>query len=138
MAARANTTEGILLQSDGGRTCLKEHVDGVECAATRLCISDDPVVGRDMGLSVEDDIARLQSGVEPRLFSDANVGFFADAGAWATLPAPFRTFIDGVPAPRDSEQLADGCERVRDESQQADLVTFGAESGGVVWLGRTN
>ncbi|MFE6910155.1 hypothetical protein [Streptomyces erythrochromogenes] len=63
-----------------------EHVDGVECAATRLCISDDPVVGWEMGLS---------------------------------------------------EELADGCERVRDESQQADLVTFGAESGGVVWLGRT-
>ncbi|MFD9100247.1 hypothetical protein ACFVZN_04140 [Streptomyces virginiae] len=33
--------------------------------------------------------------------------------------------------------MADGCERVRDESEQADLVTFGAESGGVVWLGRT-
>lgn len=47
------------------------------------------------------------------------------------------TFIDGVPVPRDSEQLADGCERVRDESQQADLVTVGAESGGVVWWGRT-
>ncbi|MFB6552027.1 MULTISPECIES: DUF4241 domain-containing protein [unclassified Streptomyces] len=114
-----------------------EHVDGVECAATRLCISDDPVVGWEMGLSVEDVLARLQPGEEPRFFSDANVGCFADAGAWTTLSAPFRTFIDGVPAPRDSEQLADECERVRDESQQADLVTFGAESGGVVWLGRT-
>ncbi|MEU5069703.1 DUF4241 domain-containing protein [Streptomyces virginiae] len=72
-----------------------EHVDGVECAATRLCISDDPVVGWEMGLGVEDDIARLQPGEEPRFFSDANVGCFADAGAWTTLSAPFRTFIDG-------------------------------------------
>ncbi|WP_373024773.1 DUF4241 domain-containing protein [Streptomyces yangpuensis] len=100
-----------------------EHVDGVECAATRLCISDDPVVGWEMGLSVEDDIARLQPGEEPRFFSDANVGCFADAGAWTTLSARFRTFMDGVPL--ETEQLADGCERVRDESQQADLVTFG-------------
>ncbi|MFD5877648.1 hypothetical protein [Streptomyces yangpuensis] len=89
----------------------------------------------EMGLSVEDDIARLQPGEEPRFFSDANVGCFADAGAWTTLSARFRTFMDGVPL--ETEQLADGCERVRDESQQADLVTFGAESGGVVWLGRT-
>ncbi|RKE05026.1 DUF4241 domain-containing protein [Streptomyces sp. TLI_171] len=114
-----------------------EHLDGVVCAATRLCISDDPVVGWEMGLSVEDDIARLQPRHIGRFFSDANVGCFADAGAWTTLSAPFRTFADGVPAPRDSEQLAGGCERVCDESQQADLVTFMAESGGVVWLGRT-
>lgn len=114
-----------------------EHVDGIECAATRFCISDDHVVGWEMGLSVEDDIDRLQPGEVPRFFSDANVGCFADAGAWTALSAPFRTFIDGVPAPRDTEQLADGCERVCDASMQADLVTFGAESGGVVWLGRT-
>ncbi|MFJ8923531.1 DUF4241 domain-containing protein [Streptomyces sp. NPDC102415] len=114
-----------------------EHVEGVECAATRLCISDDPVVGWEMGLSVKDDVARLQPGEEPRFFSDANVGCFADAGAWTTLSAPFRAFMDGAPAPRDTEQLADGCERVRDESQQADLVTFWAESDGIVWLGRT-
>ncbi|RST09000.1 DUF4241 domain-containing protein [Streptomyces sp. WAC07149] len=114
-----------------------EHVEGVECAATRLCIGDDPVVGWEMGLAVDEDIDRLQAGHAPRFFSDANVGCFADAGAWTTLSAPFRTFVDGIPAPRDTEQLADGCERVRDESQQADLVTFGAASGGVVWLGRT-
>ncbi|MEJ8645987.1 DUF4241 domain-containing protein [Streptomyces sp. MS1.HAVA.3] len=114
-----------------------EHVDGVECAATRLCIGDDPVVGWEMGLGVDEDIDQLQAGDEPRFFSDANVGCFADAGAWTTLSAPFRTFVDGIPAPRDTEQLADGCEQVRDESQQAGLVTFGAESGGVVWLGRT-
>ncbi|MFD5624051.1 DUF4241 domain-containing protein [Streptomyces yangpuensis] len=114
-----------------------EHFDGVECAATRLCISDDPVVGWEMGLGVDEDINQFQSGDKPRFFADANVGCFADAGAWTTLSAPFRTFVDRVPAARDTERLADGCERVRDESQQADLVTFGAESGGVVWLGRT-
>lgn len=114
-----------------------EPCDGVESAATRLCISDDPVVGWEMGLGVDEDIDRLQAGDEPRFYSDANVGCFADAGAWTTLSAPFRKVVDGIPAPRDTEQLADGCERVRDESQQADLVTFGAESGGIVWLGRT-
>ncbi len=106
-----------------------------EQAARRVRVV--PVVGWEMGLGVEDDIARLQPGEEPRFFSDANVGCFTDAGAWTTLSAPFRTFMDGVPGPRDTEQLADGCERVHDESQQADLVTFWAESGGVVWLGRT-
>ena len=113
-----------------------EHFDGVECAATRLCISDDPVVGWETGLGADEDIDQLQPGHEPRFFSDANVGCFADAGAWTTLSAPFHTFVEGIPAPRDTEQLDDGCERVRNESQQADLVTFGAESGGVVWLGR--
>lgn len=53
------------------------------------------------------------------------------------MSAPFRKVVDGIHVPRDTEQLADGCERVRDESHRADLVTFGAESGGVVWLGRT-
>ncbi|WP_146228367.1 hypothetical protein [Streptomyces sp. CG 926] len=38
---------------------------------------------------------------------------------------------------RERSPLADGCERISDESRKADLVTFGAESGGVVWLGRT-
>ncbi|MFJ7410272.1 DUF4241 domain-containing protein [Streptomyces sp. NPDC098077] len=114
-----------------------EPCEGVETAATRLCVSDDPVVGWEMGLGVGEDIDRLQAGDEPRFYSDANVGCFADAAAWATLSAPFRKVVDGIPAPRDTEQLADGCERVRDESQQADLVTFGAESGGIVWLGRT-
>ncbi|WP_370409278.1 DUF4241 domain-containing protein [Streptomyces fradiae] len=114
-----------------------EHCDGIERAATRLCLSDEPVVGWEMGLGVEDDIDRLQPGEEPRFFSDANVGCFADAGAWTALSAPFRTFSDDVPVPRSSEQLADGCERVRDASHQADLVTFEAESGGIVWLGRT-
>ncbi|MEU8621542.1 DUF4241 domain-containing protein [Streptomyces sp. NPDC048623] len=114
-----------------------EHCDGIECAATRLCISDEPVVGWEMGLGVEDDTDRLQPGDKPRFYSDANVGCFADAGAWTALAAPFRTFTDGVPPPRNTEQLANGCERVRDASQHADLVTFGAESGGIVWLGRT-
>lgn len=72
-----------------------------------------------------------------RFGSDADVGCFADAGAWMALTAPLRAYVDGMPVPRDSEQLPGGCERVTDESQQADLVTFTAESGGVVWLGRT-
>ncbi|WUD78347.1 DUF4241 domain-containing protein [Streptomyces sp. NBC_00510] len=114
-----------------------EHFDGVECAATRLCISDDPVAGWEMGLGVDDDIDRLQSGERIGFGSDANVGCFADAGAWRALTAPFRAFVDGVPVPRESEQLPDCCERVTDESLRADLVTFTAESGGVVWLGRT-
>nr|WSX54235.1 DUF4241 domain-containing protein [Streptomyces sp. NBC_00974] len=114
-----------------------EHFDGVESAATRLRISDDPVIGWEMGLGVEDDADRLQPGEEPRFYSDANVGCFADAGAWTTLSAPFRNCVDGHWEPRDSGQLPDGCERISDESQQADLVTFTAQSGGVVWLGRT-
>lgn len=59
------------------------------------------------------------------------------AGAWTTLSAPFRTCVDEGWEPRGSGQLAEGCERISDESQQAGLVTFGAESGGIVWLGRT-
>lgn len=90
-----------------------------------------------MGLGVDDDIDRLQPGEQIRFGSDANVGCFADAGAWMALTAPFRAYVDGRPVPRDSVQLPGWCERVTDESQQADLVTFTAESGGVVWLGRT-
>ncbi|WP_330247079.1 MULTISPECIES: DUF4241 domain-containing protein [unclassified Streptomyces] len=114
-----------------------EHFDSVACAATRLCISEDLVVGWEMGLGVDDDIDRLQPGEQIRFGSDANVGCFADAGAWMALTAPFRAYVDGRPVPRDSVQLPGWCERVTDESQQADLVTFTAESGGVVWLGRT-
>ncbi|MEU9398383.1 DUF4241 domain-containing protein [Streptomyces sp. NPDC048242] len=114
-----------------------EHFDGVRCAATRLRISDDPVSAWEMGLGVDDDINRLQPGEKLAFASDANVGCFADAGAWAALSAPFRTYVDGVPVPHVSEELPDWCERVSDASQQADLVTFTAESGGVVWLGRT-
>jgi hypothetical protein len=100
-----------------------------------LCIGDDPVVGWERGLGVDDDIDRLQPGVQ--IGSDAHAGCFADAGAWTALTAPFRTYVDGGPVPRDSEQLPGWCERVTEESQQADLVTFTAESGDVVWLGRT-
>ncbi|MBT1189823.1 DUF4241 domain-containing protein [Streptomyces sp. CJ_13] len=114
-----------------------EHFDGVECAATRLCISDDPVILWEMGLGVDDDIDRLPPGERPRFGADHNVGCFADASAWTTLSAPFRTCVDGRWEPRGSGQLPDGCERICDESQQADLVTFAAQSGGVVWLGRT-
>lgn len=113
------------------------HFDGVRCAATRLRLRDDPVVGWETGLGVDDDLDRMRPGEQPRFFSDANVGCFADAGAWAALSAPFRTYVDGRPVPRDSEELSGGCERVADESHRADLVTFTAESGGVVWLGRT-
>ncbi|MFJ9908873.1 DUF4241 domain-containing protein [Streptomyces sp. NPDC101152] len=113
-----------------------EHFDGVAYAATRLCISDDPVVGWQMSLAVDDDIDQLQPGEQPRFSSDANVGCFADAGAWRALSAPFRAYVDDKPVPREAELLAE-CERLTDESEQADLVTFTAESGGVVWLGRT-
>ena len=90
-----------------------------------------------MSLAVDDDIDQLQPGEQPRFSSDANVGCFADAGAWRALSVPFRAYVDGKPVPREAELVADGCERVTDESEQADLVTFTAESGGVVWLGRT-
>ncbi|MFE9481301.1 DUF4241 domain-containing protein [Streptomyces spororaveus] len=116
---------------------LGEYCDGVQCAATRLYISDDPVTVWEMGLGIDDDIDRLQPDSPPQFYADANVGCFADAGAWTTLSAPFRTFKDGRPVPRDTEHLPGWCERVRDESQQADLVTFTADCGGVVWLGRT-
>jgi hypothetical protein len=114
-----------------------EHFDGLDVAATRLCVSDEPVAGWEMGLAVDDDVERLKPGEQVCFGSDANVGCFADAGAWTTLTAPFRTFVDGIPAPRHTERLPGWCERVRDESQRADLVTFPAESGGVVWLGRS-
>jgi hypothetical protein len=81
-----------------------------------------------MGLSVDDDIDRLQPGELIRFCSDADVGCFPDAGAWTALTAPFRTYANGVPAPRHSERLPGGCERVTDESQQADLATFTAQS----------
>lgn len=88
-------------------------------------------------LTSPSDVDRLEPGERVRFSFDANVGCFADAGAWATLAAPFRTYVDGNQVPRDSERLPGWCERVSDESQQADLVTSQAESGGVVWLGRT-
>ncbi|MFA7764385.1 DUF4241 domain-containing protein [Streptomyces sp. NRRL S-448] len=116
---------------------LGKYCDGVECAATRLCISDDPVIVWEMGLGPDDDIDQLQPGRPLQFYADANVGCFADAGAWTTLSAPFRTFKDGRPVPRDTEQLPGSCERVRDEAHRADLVTFVADGGGVVWLGRT-
>jgi hypothetical protein len=114
-----------------------EHVDGIACAATRIRLSDDPVAGWEMGLGIHDDVDRLQPGEEVRFFSDANIGCFADAEAWPTLVAPFRTFVNLSPVERETERLPDDCERLSDETRQADLVTFTAESGGVVWLGRT-
>ncbi|MEW1824421.1 DUF4241 domain-containing protein [Streptomyces sp. NPDC088196] len=114
-----------------------EHFDGIACAATRIRLSDDPVAGWEMGLGIHDDLDRLQPGEEVRFFSDANIGCFADAEAWPTLVAPFRTFVNGRSVERASERLPDNCERVSDETRRADLVTFTAESGGVVWLGRT-
>ncbi|MFJ9372635.1 DUF4241 domain-containing protein [Streptomyces sp. NPDC101455] len=114
-----------------------EHFDGIACAATRIRLSHDPVAGWEMGLGIHDDIDRLQPGEQVGFSSDANFGCFADAEAWTTLVAPFRTFVDGAPVDRESEQLPDNCERLSDETRHADLVTFTAESGGVVWLGRT-
>jgi hypothetical protein len=109
----------------------------VACAAARLCVSDEPVAGWELGLSVDDDPDRLEPGERVQFGSDADIGCFADAGAWRTLSAPFRTYTDGMPAPRGSQRLSYLCERVRDESHRADLVTFTAEPGGVVRLGRT-
>jgi hypothetical protein len=90
-----------------------------------------------MGLGLDDDVDRLQPGEQVGFSSDANVGCFADSGAWTALSAPFHTFVDGRPAPRDAERLSGECERVSDDSQRADPVTFVARSGGVVRLGRT-
>ncbi|MBK3562355.1 DUF4241 domain-containing protein [Streptomyces sp. MBT62] len=56
-----------------------ERFDGVECAATRLCVSDDPVVGWEMGLGVGDDLDGLEPGKRVEFGSDANIGCFADA-----------------------------------------------------------
>ncbi|MFH9197670.1 hypothetical protein ACH4KT_09505 [Streptomyces anulatus] len=50
---------------------------------------------------------------------------------------PFRTCVDGCWEPRAGGRLPDGCQRVSDGSQQADLVTSTAWSGGIVRLGRT-
>ncbi|GGQ31704.1 hypothetical protein GCM10010233_56460 [Streptomyces pseudogriseolus] len=69
-------------------------------------------------LTSPSDVDRLEPGERVRFSFDANVGCFADAGAWATLAAPFRTYVDGNQVPRDSERLPGWCERVSDESQQ--------------------
>ncbi|WP_284579481.1 DUF4241 domain-containing protein [Streptomyces sp. 2P-4] len=114
-----------------------EQCDGVDVAATRLCISDEPVAGWEMALGVGEDVDELKPGDMIGFCADANVGCFADAGAWTTLCKPFRTFVNGHWGLHDTEELPGWCNRVRDESQQADLVTFGVEIRGVVWLGRT-
>ncbi|MEU9417377.1 DUF4241 domain-containing protein [Streptomyces sp. NPDC048272] len=123
-----------------------EHVSGRECAAIRLCVSDDPIVGWDMSLAVGDDIERLQTGQEVGFETDTAMGCFSDAVAWSELTAPFRSFREeretcepGTFVSRDTDNLCDGYfERSADESQSADLLTFVANEGRtVVWLGRT-
>lgn len=123
-----------------------EYVSGRECAAIRLCVSDDPIIGWEMSLAVGDDIERLQKGQEVGFETDTAMGCFADAAAWPTLTAPFRRFREecetcehGTFVSRDTEDLCEGYfERSVDESQSADLLTFVANEGStVVWLGRT-
>lgn len=119
-----------------------ERFDGREVAAIRLCVTEAPVVGWEMALSVADDIETLRPGSRIGFNSETNMGSFADAVAWPTLTAPFREFWRGCQTgnrqPRETESLFDDYfERVSDEEHEADLVTFTAEGLSVVWLGRT-
>ncbi|MFE6766678.1 DUF4241 domain-containing protein [Streptomyces sp. NPDC057689] len=121
-----------------------EYFSGRECAAIRLCVSDAPIVGWEMGLAVGEDVERLQQGQEVGFETDTAMGCFSDAAAWSALTAPFRRFREeretcepGTFVSRDTEDLCDGYfEQSADESQGADLLTFVANEGRtVVWLG---
>ncbi|MGW2681394.1 DUF4241 domain-containing protein [Streptomyces sp. NPDC001436] len=124
-----------------------EYASGRECAAIRLCVSNDPITEWEMGLAVGDDIERLQQGQGVGFETDTAMGCFSDAVAWPALTAPFRKFWEecetcepGTFVSRDTEDLRDGYfERSADETQYADLLTFVANEGrAAVWLGRTD
>ncbi|MFF4448339.1 DUF4241 domain-containing protein [Streptomyces sp. NPDC001502] len=119
-----------------------EDFDGREVAAVRLCVSQEQVVSWEMALSVSDDIEQIRPEDRIGFNSETNMGCFADATAWSTLTETFCKFwrdsSAGRSTSRETESLLGGWfERTSDESHRADLVTFCAESPGVVWLGRT-
>jgi Protein of unknown function (DUF4241) len=119
-----------------------EQFDGREAVAVRLLVSDAPVVCWEAGLGVGESIEQIVHGERPGFDSEENMGSFADATAWPSLTEPFRQFwleVDAgkQDASRATESLGESFERVSDEALGADLVTFPADGGSVVWLGRT-
>ncbi|KJY41856.1 hypothetical protein VR46_24045 [Streptomyces sp. NRRL S-444] len=122
-----------------------EHFDGRECAATRLRVSDDPVVVWEAGVGVNDDIGDADVAAAGFHSDSDATGAIADAEAWEVLTAPFHCFRretppSGTPGPdRDTENLCDGWfEKSRDEELKADLIAFDvAEGWSPVWIGRT-
>ncbi|MFD7913528.1 DUF4241 domain-containing protein [Streptomyces sp. NPDC059752] len=123
-----------------------EYVDGRECAATRLCVSDDPVVAWEAGVGVNDDIGDADVAAAGFHSDGEAMGAIADAEAWEALTAPFHRFRQAAaswgttPAPdRDTEDLGGGWfEKSSNEGCKADLVAFDvAEGWAPVWIGRT-
>ncbi|MBM9506405.1 DUF4241 domain-containing protein [Actinacidiphila acididurans] len=120
-----------------------EQYDGREVGATRLCVSDEPVVAWEMGLAVGDDVEKVRPGDRIGFSTETNTGSFADASAWPALAAPFLAFWqqdrDGERRPRATTTLGGGhFEFSSDEAHQADLVALPATEGpNVAWLGRT-
>lgn len=123
-----------------------KYFDGRECAATRLCVSDEPVVIWEAGVGVSDDIGDADVAAAGFHSDGEAMGAIADAQAWEVLTAPFRRFRQATPswgmtpAPdRDTEDLGDGWfEKSSDEGFKADLIAFDvAEGWAPVWIGRT-
>ncbi|MGW1752390.1 DUF4241 domain-containing protein [Streptomyces sp. NPDC002092] len=119
-----------------------EQFDGREEVAVRLLVSDAPVICWEAALGVGENIERIVPGKRPTFDSEENMGSFADATAWPSLTEPFRQFWLAADAgqqnaSRATESLGESFERVSDETLGADLVTFGAGGGSIVWLGRT-
>ncbi|WP_280892855.1 DUF4241 domain-containing protein [Streptomyces sp. SAI-135] len=119
-----------------------EQFDGREAVAIRLLVSDAPVACWEAALGVGESIERIVHGKRPAFDSEENMGSFADATAWPSLTEPFRqVWLDVDAGKQDAslatETLGESFERVSDEALGADLVTFPADGGSVVWLGRT-
>ncbi len=123
-----------------------EYFDGRECAATRLRVSDDPVVAWEAGVGVNDDIGDADVAAAGFHSDSDATGAIADAEAWEALTAPFHHFRRATaswgttPAPdRDTENLCDGWfEKSSNEGFKADLIAFDVPEGGApVWIGRT-
>ncbi|MFD7783323.1 DUF4241 domain-containing protein [Streptomyces nojiriensis] len=123
-----------------------EYFDGRECAATRLRVSDDPVVVWEAGGGVDDDIGDADVAAAGFHSDSEATGAIADAEAWEALTAPFHRFRrvtapwGTTPAPdRDTEDLCGGWfEKSSNEGFKADLIAFDvAEGWAPVWIGRT-
>ncbi|MER6202004.1 DUF4241 domain-containing protein [Streptomyces sp. NPDC001586] len=122
-----------------------EQFDGRECAATRLRVSDDPVVVWEAGIGVNDDIGDAEIAAAGFHSDSDATGAIADAEAWEALTAPFHRFLQaaaswgGSGGDRDTADLCDGWfEKSTDDDLKADLVAFDvAEGWSPVWIGRS-
>ncbi|MFI8339431.1 DUF4241 domain-containing protein [Streptomyces sp. NPDC085639] len=123
-----------------------EYFDGRECAATRLRVSDDPVVVREAGVGVNDDVGEADVAAAGFHSDREATGAIADAEAWEALAEPFRRFREATapwratPTPdRDTVDLCGGrFEKSSDERLAADPIAVDvAEGWAPVWIGRT-